>query len=316
MLRLLALVFSSVLIVFLLSRLDVTATVQPLLHIGWAGFAAVIAGGLLLTLGLASGFYPLLQGEVGALGTILSRQLRDSVGDILPFTQFGGIAAGMRMLTLMGQPPIRAIAAGTVDMTTELFAQSLFMLLGLTLAAPAIRASAWAPYLPWLMVATLLFAGGILVFVLLQWSGSRFADAILARLNRAEGETHVQAAVHGLYRRRRRIAASVLLHLVGWLASGAWLWLLLWVLGAPLPLLSAIAIQSLLEALRSATVFIPAAIGVQEAGYATLMPLFGLPPETGLAVSLLRRARDLTVGIPMLLLWQAIEGRAALRRLR
>jgi uncharacterized membrane protein YbhN (UPF0104 family) len=61
--------------------------------------------------------------------------------------------------------------------------------------------------------------------------------------------------------------------------------------------------------LRSATVFVPAAIGVQEAGYASLVPLFGLSPETGVAVSLIRRARDIAVGIPALLTWQLVEAR-------
>ena len=48
----------------------------------------------------------------------------------------------------------------------------------------------------------------------------------------------------------------------------------------------------------------PGALGVQEAGYALLMPLFGLPAEMGLAVSLLKRARDIVIGVPVLLAWQ------------
>jgi uncharacterized membrane protein YbhN (UPF0104 family) len=85
-------------------------------------------------------------------------------------------------------------------------------------------------------------------------------------------------------------------------------------IGGHLSFLSAIAIEALLAGLRSATVFIPSAIGVQEAGYAALMPLFGLGPEIGLAVSLLRRARDVVIGVPVLLAWQAMEGRRALTR--
>jgi hypothetical protein len=40
--------------------------------------------------------------------------------------------------------------------------------------------------------------------------------------------------------------------------------------------------------------------------------LFGIPPEISLGVSLLRRARDIAIGIPVLLIWQWIE----VRRLR
>ena len=83
-------------------------------------------------------------------------------------------------------------------------------------------------------------------------------------------------------------------------------------IGHRIDFFSALAIEALLAALRSATVFVPAAIGVQEAGYAALMPLFGLGPEVGLAVSLLKRARDIVVGVPVLLAWQAVEGRRAL----
>jgi glycosyltransferase 2 family protein len=75
----------------------------------------------------------------------------------------------------------------------------------------------------------------------------------------------------------------------------------------------AIAIQALLEGLRSATVFIPAAVGIQEMGYAALAPVFGFTPEIGLALALLRRARDIVVAVPVLLLWQMVEGRRAAR---
>jgi glycosyltransferase 2 family protein len=41
--------------------------------------------------------------------------------------------------------------------------------------------------------------------------------------------------------------------------------------------------------------------------------LFGAGPELGLAVSLLKRARDIVIGVPVLILWQAMEGKNALR---
>jgi hypothetical protein len=34
-----------------------------------------------------------------------------------------------------------------------------------------------------------------------------------------------------------------------------------------------------------------------------------LAPETGIAVSVLRRARDMAVGVPVLLAWQLAEAR-------
>jgi hypothetical protein len=57
---------------------------------------------------------------------------------------------------------------------------------------------------------------------------------------------------------------------------------------------------------------VPVNAGVQEAGYAGLGAIFGVPPELSLGVSLVRRARDLAVGVPILLVWQLLE----MRRLR
>jgi hypothetical protein len=42
-----------------------------------------------------------------------------------------------------------------------------------------------------------------------------------------------------------------------------------------------------------------------------LAPVFGLTPEIGLAISLLRRARDVVVAVPVLLAWQLAETRRA-----
>lgn len=37
--------------------------------------------------------------------------------------------------------------------------------------------------------------------------------------------------------------------------------------------------------------------------------LFGLGPEVGLAVSLIKRIREVGLGVPALVAWQALEGR-------
>ena len=46
---------------------------------------------------------------------------------------------------------------------------------------------------------------------------------------------------------------------------------------------------------------------MQEAAYVGLAAAFGVPPQAALSVSLLRRARDMALGLPILLAWQATE---------
>lgn len=308
--RLLVLGLGILLLFVVLRALNPAVVLQSLKQVGWLGFAVVVIAGLGLTACLSSGLYPLLLEAASLRLVFAARQVRDSAGDILPFTQLGGIALGMRVLSLGGIAPSRALAAGVVDVTAELLAQALFILIGLALAATVIRADArLGPYFGWLVTGAVLFAMGVMIFAVLQWVGSRMAEKFLQVPKLGRGTTAFREALHHLYRQRAKVALSVGLHLFGWCASGLWLWVVFRVLGKPIAPASAVAIQSLLEALRSATVFIPAAVGVQEAGYAALGVLFGFAPETGVAVSLLRRGRDIAVGIPVLLAWQAVEAR-------
>jgi len=53
---------------------------------------------------------------------------------------------------------------------------------------------------------------------------------------------------------------------------------------------------------------------VQEVGYLLLAPVAGVAPEVLLALSLLKRARDVGLGVPTLLVWQAFEARAVVAR--
>jgi len=310
--RLIVLGLAFLLLFYLFAQVNFVALLESLHYLGWAGFGLVLGCGFALTACLSAGLYPLLLGKGSAGLVMAARQVRDSAGDILPFTQIGGIALGMRALVLGGIAPVHVVAAGIVDVTTELLAQGLFILSGITLAAPAIRNDPLlSPYLGWLVTGAVMFAAGIVVFALLQMAGSRMAERMFQPTAFAGTTALFREAIHTLYRQRSRIALSVGLHFIGWCASGVWLWMVFYALGKPIALPSAIAIQSLLEGLRSALVFIPAAVGIQEAGYAGLAPLFGLAPEIGLAVSLLRRARDISVGIPVLLAWHLVEARRA-----
>jgi len=107
-------------------------------------------------------------------------------------------------------------------------------------------------------------------------------------------------------------ATSLLLHFCGWIASAGGTWVAFRLTGHPIDFSSVIMIESLVYAARSAAFVVPNALGVQEAAYALLTPLVGVGEEIGLAVSLLKRARDIAIGIPIVLIWQILEGRRVL----
>jgi uncharacterized membrane protein YbhN (UPF0104 family) len=140
----------------------------------------------------------------------------------------------------------------------------------------------------------------------------RFGERVLGDWAKG-GLTGVSAEdLAGLYSQSGKLAAATAVHGGGWVAKGIGNWLAFRLLGADLSLLDALAIEGLLHALLIPAFIVPGYAGVQEAGYAGLGALFGLSPEISIGVSLLRRARDIAIGIPVLLIWQVCE----MRRLR
>ncbi|MBS0469818.1 MAG: flippase-like domain-containing protein [Proteobacteria bacterium] len=312
-----AMLLGFALFVWLLFHIGIGEVWGAVTAIGIGGFALLTLAGIAVVCLLGTAWFALIPGSSprDALTFVIGRQTRDSAGDLLPFSQVGGIVIGARAVILRGIAPALAFASTIVDVTTELMAQIVFVLIGIALAITQLRASeATAPYVDGLILGTLLLVPGIAAFVFLQQRGSGFAERLAGRFLPA-ALSHTAAfsgAMSKLYDSPGRLAVSSSIHLLSWVASGGVIWLSVRLIGLHIDFFACIAIEALLAALRSATVFIPAAIGVQEAGYAALMPLFGLGPEVGLAVSLLKRARDIVIGVPVLLAWQALEGRRAL----
>ena len=86
-------------------------------------------------------------------------------------------------------------------------------------------------------------------------------------------------------------------------------WVGLWFMGHALAWSDVLILESIAFALRTAAFIVPSRLGVQEAGYVLLGALFGLSPDVALALSLLKRGREIATGVPCLIIWQGMEGR-------
>jgi hypothetical protein len=122
----------------------------------------------------------------------------------------------------------------------------------------------------------------------------------------------LQAEMSLIYGHAGRLALGFFVHLLGWLGTGVAGFITYRALAVPIDFDDALAIEALLSAAAALAFLVPVNAGVQEAGYAGLGAIFGVPPELSLGVSLIRRARDVAVGVPILLIWQFLE----VRRLR
>jgi glycosyltransferase 2 family protein len=311
----LSLLLGLIVLAVVLLHFDLGAVKAALLRAGLGGFAIIVAAGLVAEVVLALGLAPLLPTPAPLAAVIAARQLRDSSADVLPITQLGGVAFAARALVLAGMGVTDATAAVIADLTTETFAQGLYVLTGVLASLSLLHGSPQlSPYVGAMLGGALFLSAGSIGFAILQMAGSRWAEKLGGKLFSLDHAQNFHRAVHTIYRRHGRVAASILLQWAGWLASGLWLWVVLTVMGAGVSMWTAMAVQALVEGLRSALVFVPASVGVQEAGYAVLAPVFGFSAEIGLAASLLRRGRDLVVAVPVLLIWQIVESRRAARK--
>jgi putative membrane protein len=248
---------------------------------------------------------------------VWARLVREAASDVLPFSQVGGIVFGARTAIRHGVAGSEAFASTIVDVTSEALAQIAYIALGFAILSAGVPGSSSIGTLTKVFavgLALAVVAGVLLVF--LQRYGHRVMGRLAARLipGAAASADALADALDTIYRSRPRIALSCAMHLIGWLASGAGSWIAFRLIGVRVDLSAVIAIESLVGAAKSAAALVPNALGVQEAGYAALAPLFGIGPEFGLAVSFLRRARDIAIGAPVLLLSQAEAGRRAMGR--
>lgn len=305
---------------YLIFVVGFSAVWNAITHVGWPGFGALwlYGAGNFILLGTAWMFLVPPYGWGRAAAFWWARAVRDSAGDVLPFSQLGGMLIGARAVMLRGFPASLAFGSMVVDVTVEMVSQICFIVLGIALLLIKLPLEGQQIGVLEAAVGT-IFAGifALGAFVVAQRRGFTALEKIASRLvpdaaGYAAETSHAIATIHGA---PRNMVFSFVLHFTGWAGSGFGTWLALELIGKPLAFSDAVAIEGLMCALRSAVVFVPGAYGVQEAGYTVLLPLFGLPPQIGLAISLLKRAREIAVGVPVLISWQIAEGgHAALAR--
>jgi putative membrane protein len=278
------------------------------------GFTLYFAVQLVVIAGLAGAWRLLLRSGSGGRFWLLywGRMVRDSAGEFLPFSHVGGFILGGRAIALGGVGVADAAASTLADVTIEFLAELIFIATGLGLLAfLAPHSDLLRPVGLGLAVAVL----GAIGFLFVQKGGGRLFRGLAMRIAGRSAESasvrmeRLQAALDQIYARPGRMLMAGALHLLCWFATGVASYVAFHALGQNISPIDALAIEALLHAILAAGFFIPGRIGVQEAAYTLLGAVFGIPPDVALSVSLLRRARDLIVAIPVLLIWQGIEAR-------
>ncbi len=306
--------------------LGVGHVLSAMQRIGVSGFAALVLAQLVIDGGLGVAWFASCP-ELGLIRTIAARAVRDAAGNCLPFSQLGGMAIGIRATCGgVGRYGKRvsihwpeAVSTNIVDITTEVLGQIAFILVALL----CLLGHQGAGRFIWPVIGGMGFlAIGITGFIWTQQRGgaavSRFANFFGKHIAESWRDSLIdnmdlfQARLDALWARPGRIALGAGLHFLCWIGSAGITWLAFTLLGAHLSFPSAIAIEGVVCGIMSASFLVPASLGVQEAAYVTLGIIFGIDAKISLGLSLLRRGRDIAIGIPVIAAWQILE----MRRLR
>ncbi|MGB1547059.1 MAG: lysylphosphatidylglycerol synthase domain-containing protein [Alphaproteobacteria bacterium] len=311
-----------VMAVFLVIYRGVAEVFTPLLSVGWGLLFITLFHTIPLTLS-AKGLQVLVIGYRAALPTVTAiRWIREGVNNLLPVAQVGGDFVGARLLTFYAVPGGMAGGSAVVSLTMEVLTQFLFTILGFGLLF-LVLGGRESEGLYWILLGLLTALPVLLGFVIAQRTGLfRLIERIFNRMTKdlelewlGIGELRgLHEAIQTIYRSPRALTLSALYHFLSWVIGAGEVWIALYFMGYPVSIWEALILESLGKAVRSAAFLVPGGLGVQEGGFMLLAPLLGLTPEVGLALSLAKRVREVTLGAGSLFAWHIVEGKRLWQR--
>ena len=238
--------------------------------------------------------------------------VREAVNRLLPAANVGGEVVGVRLARRRIPDGAGVAASVVVGVLVTIAVLYLFCGLGAVLM---LRLAA-GPDQVGVVVAALLLS---LPLPLLAWwwlaRGAPFAriERWVRRLPgpqaRLDG-ARIDAAIKCLFAQHGRLARAALWSLLSYALGTFETWFVLDLLGHPVGLTAAFAIEALVQAVRHGGFMVPAGLGVQEAAVLLFGQLAGVGGDVALALALVKRMREIATGVPALVSWQWVELRA------
>jgi len=251
---------------------------------------------------------------------VWARWIGQSINNLLPVARVGGEWVRAGLLARRGRVPGPIAGASVVvDMTATVLTQALFSLLGIGLLVLRIGGGRIALALVLETVMLGVLVGG---FWMVQRRGlfgtlARRLEKVVGGqtlLTLVGGADALDTAISNVYRNRRAVSLSIVWCLTAWVLGTGEVWLALSFLGHPVSLTDAVILESLSQAVRAASFAIPGALGTQEGGLLVLGGLLSLPPDIALGLSIIKRVRELALGVPGIVAWQGAQTSSSLLR--
>ncbi|AHE32470.1 lysylphosphatidylglycerol synthase domain-containing protein [Burkholderia pseudomallei] len=248
--------------------------------------------------------------------------VREAVNRLLPVVGVGGEIVGIRLARWRVPDASRVTASVIVEVLVTIAVQYAFAALGLVLLLAATQESVGAKTIGVALALSLPIP--VLGFVLMRRGGvfhaiERFAGRLLGdshRLLQGVDGKRLDADIDALMSRAGLLFRAFFWQLAGYVAGALEIYWALALLGHPISIGGAIAIEAMTQAVRHAAFMVPGGLGVQEATVVLLAQMFGVDREAALSLALVKRARELLFGALALGSWQVVELSRTRRRIR
>lgn len=248
--------------------------------------------------------------------------VREAVNRLLPVVGVGGEIVGIRLARWRVPDASRVTASVIVEVLVTIAVQYAFAALGLVLLLAATQESVGAKTIGVALALSLPIP--VLGFVLMRRGGvfhaiERFAGRLLGdshRLLQGVDGKRLDADIDALMSRAGLLFRAFFWQLAGYVAGALEIYWALAMLGHPISIGGAIAIEAMTQAVRHAAFMVPGGLGVQEATVVLLAQMFGVDREAALSLALVKRARELLFGALALGSWQVVELSRTRRRIR
>jgi len=222
------------------------------------------------------------------------------IQEVTPGWFQAGELAKIQILVFQGASLDRTIASVVIAKTTNMLAEFLFILMGMTVAFKWISVT-W-PVIANALFGILILVVGLVLFIIWQWVGlfrpiiwvSQQAKVFSNFFNKhseilALTDSRIQEY---LTKQRTDFGLSSLVHFFGWLAGAIEAWVFLTILQVPVDLVYVILIETWLVIVHRLTGFVPGNLGSQEVGTIAVFIWLGFSAEQAMAFALLRRLRQ------------------------
>lgn len=279
-------------------------------QVGWQA-VVVIAAHLPVTFLATVGWQVLLPPDRRPPLSFLFRVrfIKEAVNALLPVAQVGGDIVRAKLSVRHGLTLAEATASCVVDVLAGTVGLVLFVLTSLVVAMVTLHDPRLAH--AGLAVVGIVAAIAGVVYVAHRAGLHRRLGQVSQRWAAIAGRVgELGEAFRGIGRQRDNLLASWAWHMAAWIAGAFETYVSMWALGLNPTLLQALIVEGLAQTAKVVGFAIPGALGVQEGGYLLLGGALGLSPDQALALSLLRRLRELTLGVIGLVLWRTTRPEA------